>query len=222
MRLPPSARSAAAAALALLAGACRQDMHDGPRYEPYEKSAFFTDGRAMRPQVEGTVARGQLRENEALYTGRSGGVFLASYPVPLSEELVRRGQQRYSIYCTPCHGLTGRGDGMIVRRGYRQPPSFHTDRLRQQPPGYFYDVIAHGFGAMPDYASQVAVEDRWAIAAYIRALQLSQNATLADVPPDKRGELDAPAAGAPPVGGALPADTPASPHTGSGAQGPHR
>ncbi len=218
MRLPPVAGRAAAASLALLVSACRQDMHDAPRYEAYEKSAFFADGRAMRPQVEGTVARGQLRENEALYTGKSGGAFVASYPVSLSEEFVRRGQQRYQIYCTPCHGLTGKGDGMIVRRGYRQPPSFHSDRLRQLPPGYFYDVIAKGFGAMPDYAAQVAVEDRWAIAAYIRALQLSQNATLSDVPADKRAALEPPAA--PEAGGHDPA---ASPQVGAPlAPEPHR
>jgi mono/diheme cytochrome c family protein len=196
-RLRPLARTVSAGACLALLGACRQDMHDAPRYEAYEKSAFFADQRAMRPQVEGTVARGQLRDNLALHTGKNGATFLATFPVPLDETMIRRGQQRFQIYCMPCHGLLGKGDGMIVRRGYRQPPSLHLDRLRQQPAGYFFDVMTNGFGVMPDYAAQITVEDRWAVAAYIRALQISQNATIADVPTERRAELDAPIAEAP-------------------------
>jgi mono/diheme cytochrome c family protein len=176
----------------LAAAACRQDMHDQPKYEPYERSDFFDDGRAVRPQPEGTVARGQLREEAALFTGRSGGAFVATLPLPLTPETLARGRERYEIHCAPCHGLVGRGDGMIVRRGYRQPSSFHVDRLRQQPVGYFYDVVTNGFGAMPDYAAQVQVSDRWAIAAYVRALQLSQNARTQDVPAARHAELGIP------------------------------
>lgn len=174
-----------------LALGCRQDMHDTPRYEALEKSDFFADGRSARPLVEGTVARGQLREDEQLYTGKTAGAFAARVPLPVDGALLQRGRERYDIYCSPCHGVAGRGDGMVVRRGYRRPASLHDQRLRAQPDGYYYDVIAHGFGAMPDYAAQVAVRDRWAIVAYIRALQLSQNATLADVPAEKRPELKA-------------------------------
>jgi len=172
-----------------LSAACRQDMHDAPRYEALEKSDFFGDQRSARPLVEGTVARGQLGEDEVLYTGKAGGVFATQSPVAVDLSLLERGRQRYGIYCTPCHGVAGRGDGMVVRRGYRKPGSFHDDRLRAQPVGYFFDVITNGFGAMSDYAAQVPVRDRWAIVAYIRALQLSQHATIADVPPEQRPEL---------------------------------
>jgi mono/diheme cytochrome c family protein len=168
---------------------CRQDMHDQPKYRPYRKSDFFGDGRSARPLVSGTVARGQLREDLLFASGKSGTAFTDAFPIPVDEALLRRGQERYRIYCSPCHGLLGRGDGVIVRRGYRQPSSFHVDRLRQQPAGYFFDVISHGFGAMPDYAPQIPLKDRWAIVAYVRALQLSQNAILADVPPEERGAL---------------------------------
>ena len=170
--------------------ACRQDMHDQPKYEPYEKSDFFEDHRTVRPQVAGTVARGQLRDDVVLYTGKTATGFVSALPVPLSEETLRRGRERFDIYCSPCHGRVGRGDGMIVRRGYRKPSSFHGDRLREQPAGYFYDVITNGFGAMPDYAAQIAVKDRWAIVAYVKALQLSQNASPADVPAQHRRELE--------------------------------
>jgi mono/diheme cytochrome c family protein len=180
--------------LALAGAACRQDMHDAPRYEAYEKSDFFADQRSMRPQVEGTVARGQLQDDAALHTGKSGATFVATYPVPLTHDLVKRGKQRFEIYCTPCHGLLGRGDGVVVRRGYKAPPTFHQDRVRQQAPGYFFDVITNGYGTMPDYAGQIPVPDRWAIVAYVRALQLSQNASLTDVPEPRRRELDAPPA----------------------------
>ena len=166
----------------LFIGGCRQDMHDAPRYEAYEKSEFFGDGRSMRPQVADTVARGQLREDAALFTGKAGTAFVATSPVPVTSQLVHRGRQRFDIYCSPCHGRAGRGDGMVVRRGYRVPPSLHIDRLRGQPDGYFYDVMTNGFGTMPDYAAQIPVADRWAIVSYVRALQLSQHAPMAALP----------------------------------------
>lgn len=172
-----------------LAG-CRQDMHDQPKYRPFRKSDFFGDGRSARPLVSGTVARGELRDDLLFASGKSGTAFADTFPMPVDEPLLRRGQERFRIYCSPCHGLLGRGDGVIVRRGYRQPSSYHVDRLRQQPAGYFFDVISHGFGVMPDYAPQIPLKDRWAIVAYIRALQLSQNASLADVPPPARAELE--------------------------------
>jgi mono/diheme cytochrome c family protein len=164
-------------------------MHDQPRYKPLAKSTFFDDHRSARPRVPGTVARGHLFGDAALETGKTGTAFVAAVPVPIDLKLLKRGEQRYGIYCAPCHGQVGRGDGMVVRRGYRPPPSFHLDRLRAQPAGYFFDVITAGFGAMPDYAAQVSVPDRWAIVAYVRALQLSQNATVADVPAERRSEL---------------------------------
>jgi mono/diheme cytochrome c family protein len=169
-------------------------MHDNPRYEPLEQSAFFADGRSQRPLVANTVARGQLREDEHLYTGKVNGQLANDFPVPVNEALMLRGQERFNVFCAPCHGRTGSGDGMVVRRGYRAPTSFHDARLRQAPAGYIFDVVTNGFGAMPDYATQVPVVDRWAIAAYIKALQLSQNATVNDVPADRRGDLDKPAA----------------------------
>jgi len=193
------------AALAALAGGCRQDMHDQPKYKPFRRSDFFGDERSARPLVEDTVARGQLRADATYYTGKQGTMPVDVLPVAVTPALLRRGQQRYGIYCTPCHGATGRGDGMVVQRGYRRPPSFHIDRLRNEKTGYFFDVITSGFGAMPDYAAQVPVADRWAIVAYLRALQLSENARLEDVPADRRAELAATASSAPP-----PAATPAA------------
>jgi mono/diheme cytochrome c family protein len=169
---------------------CRQDMHNGPRYKPDQESEFFPDRRADRALVAGTVARGQPWEDTPAITGKVGNAFLATVPVPVTLDLLRRGQERFDIFCSPCHGLAGYGDGMVARRGFRQPTSFHVDRMRAQPDGYFFDVITSGFGAMPDYAAQVPVADRWAIVAYIRALQLSQGATLADVPREKRAELE--------------------------------
>jgi mono/diheme cytochrome c family protein len=178
-----------ALSLVVLSGACRQDMHDQPKATAYKRSDFFADQRSARPLVEGTIARGYLNEDELLYTGRVGGQPATVFPFGVDEALMRRGRERFDIYCSPCHGLTGEGDGMIVQRGYRRPPSFHTDRLRQAPPGHLFDVITSGFGAMPDYAAQIAVRDRWLIAAYIRALQLSQNAAVAQLSPDAQGRL---------------------------------
>ena len=173
------------------AAACRQDMHDAPRYETYEASTFFPDGKSARTPPAGTVARGFLREDEALYTGKVNGQTVDAIPFQISHDDLRRGQERFTIYCTPCHGQLGDGNGMVVQRGLRQAASYHQDRLRQERIGYFYDVITNGFGAMQGYAEQVPVRDRWLIAAYVRALQLSQNASINDVPADRRGALNA-------------------------------
>jgi mono/diheme cytochrome c family protein len=172
---------------------CRQDMHNQPKYIPLRDSAFFRDGSSARPLLEDTVARGTLQEDAAFYTGKENGAVLATLPFPLTQDVLDRGEQRYNIYCAPCHDRTGNGQGMIVRRGYRQPPSYHVDRLRQVPLGHFFDVMTNGFGAMPDYRAQITPRDRWAIAAYIRALQLSQHASESDVPAEDRPKLSQPA-----------------------------
>ncbi|HLH17846.1 MAG TPA: cytochrome c [Bryobacteraceae bacterium] len=170
--------------------ACRQDMHDQPKYIPLRPSNFFSDGRSGRPLIPGTVARGHLNDDAAYYTGKGpDGKFLDTFPLTVDQAFIERGEDRFNIYCAPCHDRLGTGNGMVVRRGYRHPPSYHIDRLRQAPNGYFYDVITNGFGAMPDYAAQIPVRDRWAIVAYVRALQLSQNASINDVPADARGQL---------------------------------
>ena len=168
---------------------CQQKMADQPRYEPLQKSELFEDQRASRPLVEGAVARGQLNADEEFYTGKVNNEPAKTFPFPVDRELLLRGQERFTIFCSPCHSRLGDGQGMIVRRGYRPPPSFHLERLREAPPGHFFDVITHGFGAMPDYAEQIPPRDRWAIAAYIRALKLSQNAALTDVPETERRAL---------------------------------
>ncbi len=178
----------ALAAAALLAG-CRQDMHDQPKLKPLAESDFYSDHRSARPLVEGTVARGHLDDDPLLDTGKIEGKDATEFPWPVTSEVMARGRERFNIYCAPCHDRSGSGDGMIVRRGYRRPPSYHIDRLRQAPVGHFFDVITNGFGAMPDYRDQVPVADRWAIIAYIRALQASQNATLESVPPAEREKL---------------------------------
>jgi Cytochrome C oxidase, cbb3-type, subunit III len=165
-------------------------MHDQPKYIPMRESSFFADAQSARPLVAGTVARGHLNDDPLLYTGKQGDGDATMFPFPVTEQVMARGQERFNIYCSPCHGRTGLGDGMVVRRGYRRPPSFADDRLLQAPVGHFFDVMTNGFGAMPDYAVQVPATDRWAIAAYIRALQLSARATLADVPAADRGRLD--------------------------------
>jgi cytochrome c553 len=193
LELGSFAKHTAVIALACLALACRQDMHDAPRYEPLEASGFFASGGSARTLVANTVPRGFLREDELLYTGKESGQFANVFPMPVTPAVMARGQERYNVFCSPCHGRTGTGNGMIVQRGFRQPPSYHEQRLREAPAGYFFDVMTNGFGAMQDYASQVPVADRWAIAAYIRALQLSQGANVADVPADRRADLDRPA-----------------------------
>jgi mono/diheme cytochrome c family protein len=179
-----------ALALPVLGAGCRYDMQDQPKYLPDSASSFFADGRANRPLVPGTVPYGSFHENAAYYEGKENGQPVAKVPIELSAELLTRGQQRYDIYCSPCHDRTGSGNGMIVQRGLRRPPSLHTQRLREVPAGYLFDVITNGFGTMLNYRAQVPVEDRWAIVAYIRALQLSQNATIADVPANDRAALD--------------------------------
>ncbi len=168
-------------ALLALAG-CRQDMQDQPRFKPLAKSDFYGDIRSARPQIDGTVARGQLHDDAYLYSGKVGNDPGDYMPFPVTKDVLERGQQRFNVYCTPCHSRMGDGTGTVVQRGYKAPPSYHTDRLRKAPLGYFFDVITNGFGAMPDYAAQIPARDRWCIVAYIRALQLSQSATMADVP----------------------------------------
>jgi len=168
---------------------CRQDMHVQPRYQPEDPSTFFADGRSERPAVEGTVARGQLRSDELLHTGRVNGVVADLFPFPITAAELGRGRERYDIYCSPCHDYSGGGRGMIVQRGFPSPPSFHIERLRQAPAGHFFEVMTNGFGLMYAYASRVSLEDRWRIAAYIRALQLSQHGSTADVPASQRGSL---------------------------------
>ncbi len=168
----------------------RQEMYNQSRFEPLEKNAFFADRRASRPWIKGTVARGQLRTDAHLYTGMVNGKPAETFPFPITREVLQRGRERHDIYCTPCHGQQGDGRGMVVRRGMKQPPSYHTERLQNETPGYFFDVMTNGFGAMYRYASRIKARDRWAIAAYIRALQLSQNATIDDVPADVRERLE--------------------------------
>jgi mono/diheme cytochrome c family protein len=169
--------------------ACRQDMHDAPRYDPLEASATLPGGASAQPIVEGTVARGQLQEDEHLYTGRVAGKPAETFPFAMTKDDLDRGQQRFNIYCAPCHSRTGDGNGMVVQRGFKQPASYHIERLRNVPPGYFFEVMTNGFGVMPDYRMQVTPEDRWRIAAYVRALQLSHHATTGDVPADQLRQL---------------------------------
>jgi mono/diheme cytochrome c family protein len=190
LRIRTFAACASIVVLGVVAPACRQDMHDQPKYVPLRGSAFFGDARSARPLVAGTVARGHLHDDSLMYTGKIGAADATVLPFAVDARVMARGQERFNIYCSPCHGRTGQGDGMVVQRGYRRPPSYHQDRLRDAPVGHFFDVITNGFGAMPDYAAQIKAEDRWAIIAYIRALQLSAHATLGDVPPADRGALD--------------------------------
>jgi len=181
------------AACLILVSGCRQDMHNQPKYRGLRASAFFADGSSARPLVEGTVARGTLQEDEGFYTGKVDKVDVKELPFAVDAQVLDRGQERFNIYCTPCHGRTGAGNGMVVQRGYRQPPSFHIDRLRQADAGHFFDVMTNGFGAMPDYKVQISARDRWAIVAYIRALQLSEHAGTADVPGGDPAKVPQPA-----------------------------
>ncbi len=171
---------------AILAGGlalsgCRQDMHNQPKFVPQRGTTFFADGRSSRPQVEETVARGQLHEDSYFYTGLQNGQEGATMPFPVTMDVLARGQERYNVYCTPCHSRVGNGAGMIVQRGYAKAGNFHTARLQTAPLGHFFTVISNGYGAMPDYSAQLTPADRWAVVAYIRALQLSQNAQQGDV-----------------------------------------
>jgi len=181
-KLLTRALTGAASVAVLFTAGCRQDMHDQPKFIPQRGTSFYADGRSARPQVENTVGRGQLREDTYFNTGFVGGKEGDAMPFPVTTAVLQRGQERYNIYCTPCHSRVGNGAGMIVQRGYSQAGNFHTPRLQAAPLGHFYNVIANGYGSMPDYSAQVTVVDRWAIVAYIKALQLSQNATQADVP----------------------------------------
>jgi mono/diheme cytochrome c family protein len=213
MRASRLARPAALVALGFCVvgtAACRQDMHDQPRLEPYETSRFFADGQGSRVAPAGTVARGALREDALLHRGVTpDGQLSARLPFPLTAQVLRRGQDNFNAFCSPCHDRAGSGRGMVVRRGYKQPTSFHDPRLRDSPVGYFFDVMTNGFSTMPSYAAQIRVEDRWAITAYIRALQLSRNAHLADLNAADVAALDSAAA---PVAAAPPAHaTPAAP-----------
>jgi len=208
-------------AIIALAG-CRHDMQNQNKVRPYRASTFYSDGASARPLPAHTVARGDLRADEAYYTGIRGGKPVADLPFPLSREVLLRGQQRYDIFCSPCHGRVGDGLGMIVTRGYKQPPSLHSEQLRNAQVGWFFSVMTQGFGVMPSYAAQVSESDRWAIAAYIRALQYSQSARLSELPPSAQqaiaGDLAAGSAGsagsvgaaAAPPPGAAPSPSPGS------------
>jgi mono/diheme cytochrome c family protein len=189
-----------------LSSACRIDMHVQPRENPLSRSDFYADQRSERPPVDGTVARGQLHEDSYFYTGKIGNNPGDYLPFPATMEVLERGRERYNIYCAPCHSRVGDGNGFIPSRGFaRKPPSYHIPRLQKAPLGYFYDVITNGFGIMPDYASQIPPRDRWNIVAYIRALQLSQNATKADVPPGQNVPSEPPKfRGQPGSGATLP------------------
>jgi mono/diheme cytochrome c family protein len=206
-------RPAAALAVLLLlpAAGCRQNMHNQNKLKPFRSSVVFADGTSARPLPAHTVARGDLRADAAYYTGNAAdGKPVQQVPFPVTRALLDRGHERYNAYCSPCHDRVGTGRGMIVRRGYKQPPSFHEERLRASEVGYFFNVATEGFGVMPSYASQVPAADRWAIAAYIRVLQMSQNARLADLPEPARQavltELEtAPAAGTAAEGAHAPA-----------------
>lgn len=167
-----------------LLSACRQDMADQPAYRPLQESNFFSDGQASRQLVAGTVARGQLRDDVHLYTGKKDGQFVATFPFAVDKAVVKRGQERFNIYCAPCHGQLGSGNGMIVQRGFKKAASLYEERLRNQSVGYYFDVISNGYGAMAGYSAQVNVRDRWAIIAYIRALQASQTSTTDPLPVD--------------------------------------
>lgn len=178
--------------LLLLTG-CWYDMREQAKVKPLQSSDFFLDGQSSRLLLVDTVARGELNLDKAFYQGMNeDDTPVENFPIEITREVLERGRERYDIFCAPCHSRLGNGQGMIVQRGFKAPPSFHIDRLREAPPGYYYDVITNGFGVMYSYASRVPPEDRWAIIAYIKALQLSQNATLDDVPPDQRSKLEEP------------------------------
>ena len=193
--LAPAVIAGVAGFAALAAAGCRQDMHDQPRVKPLAENQFFADGSGARPIPAGAVSRGDLRADRLFYTARLADDSLATeLPMPVTRQLLLRGRERFDIFCAPCHGRTGQADGMVVRRGYKPPSSYHVDRLRMAPVGYFFDVMTNGFGVMPSYAAQVPPEDRWAIAAYVRALQLSQYFDAGALTGEERARLDAPSA----------------------------
>jgi hypothetical protein len=187
----PPAHLFLALVLPILITSCRQDMYNQPRSRPFRSIDFFPDRAMARPIPPHTIARGTLFEDEAFATGRIGTNLVEAFPYPVTRDILRRGQERFEIYCSPCHGDTGEGNGVVVQRGFPAPPSYHIDRLRQAPVGHFVDVITRGYGVMYSYAARVAPADRWAIAAYLRALQLSQHTPLEDAPPDERVRLEA-------------------------------
>lgn len=173
----------------LVAAGCRRDMYDQPKYEAYDPSTFFKDGSSSRQQVEGTVARDDLEADSLYYTGKVDGKDSDQMPFEVNREVLELGRERYLIYCSPCHGRTGDGRGMVVRRGFSPPPTFHSEYLRKKPVGHIFGVITHGYGAMYSYAARVPVRHRWAITAYIRAMQYSREASAADLTEDERGKL---------------------------------
>lgn len=188
------------AVIALFAAACRQDMHDQPKLEPLEASPIFQNGAGSRYLVEGTVARGQLRQDQVFYTGLTPeDTFATTLPIPLDRKLLERGQSRFNAFCSPCHGQTGDGRGMVVQRGFKNPTSFHDQRLVDSPVGYYFNAITNGFGQMSSYAAQIAPADRWAIAAYVKALQLSQSIPVEQLSAEEREKViaaaEAPAEG---------------------------
>ncbi len=188
-----------------LTSACRIDMHVQPKQNPLSRSDFYPDQRSARPLVEGTVARGELHADTYFYTGKIGNNPGDVMPFPVTKEVLERGRERYNIYCAPCHSRVGDGEGFVPSRGFtRKPPSYHIPRLQKAPLGYFFDVMTNGFGIMPDYASQVSPEDRWKIVAYIRALQLSQNASTSDVPAGQKVPSEPPKFREPGSGATLP------------------
>jgi len=190
--------------LALTSG-CRLDMHVQPRENPLSRSEFYADQRSARPLVEGTVARGELHDDTYFYTGKIGPNPGDVMPFPVTKVVLERGRERYNIYCAPCHSRLGDGNGFVPSRGFtRRPPSYHIPRLQKAPLGYFFDVMTNGFGIMPDYASQISPQDRWDIVAYIRALQLSQNASMGDVPAGQKVPSEPPKFKEPGTGASLP------------------
>ncbi len=178
-----------AAAALLLLTSCREDMQNQPKFIPLRENSFYADGRSARPPVDGTIARGQLEDDPLLYTGKVNGQEADQFPFAVTEKDLTRGRERYNIYCAPCHSQLGDGNGMIAARGFKNPPSYYEPRLMKSPVGHFFNVMTNGWGAMGDYSAQVPVADRWRIAAYIRALQLSRSAKAGDVPGQKLASL---------------------------------
>jgi Cytochrome C oxidase, cbb3-type, subunit III len=180
------------AALLFLMLGCREEMRYDSRLKPFQETPFFPDRDSSRPLVKGVVARGEAQTDDFFYTGQLNGHLVHGFPAPVTFDQLKKGQERYNIYCSVCHGITGTGDGMVVQRGFPRPPSFHDQRLREAPEGHYFQVVTHGYGAMYSYASRVEPSERWAIIAYIRALQLARHATLNDVPVEERFHLAMP------------------------------
>jgi mono/diheme cytochrome c family protein len=202
---------ALAALSLLLLFSCREDMQNQPKFIPLRENPFYGDGRSARPITEGTIARGQLEDDPLLYTGKVNGQEADQFPFPITEKDLARGRERFNIFCSPCHSQLGDGNGMIVQRGFKKPPSYFEPRLMAAPVGHFFNVMTYGRGAMADYSAQVPVADRWRIAGYIRALQLSQTAKPADL---QAGQPVASGEPAPEHGGkvALYQETPGTGH----------